>query len=180
MINLGRHKTHQPSGGIALIETVVIIAVTTVITGIAIAGIAASFQYNQQNKAHKDGQAILFRIANTLRADVHRAETCHWDSEGETLRLELPGRQSIEYRALEDRWVRKERTPDSQPVTTALGIGNDYRILCDVERAERGELFSLLVTNQDERDPDHSPRMHRELKCDVVAVVGKDYLLLHD
>lgn len=175
-----RRMPYVANHGVVLIEIVVVLALTAAISGIAIAGIAASFRYGQQSASHRNGQTALFRISNTLRSEIHRAEVCHWDADNNRLQLKLPSEELIDYQVFEDRWVRKQNVPNEEPTITSLGISNDYQVHCNLDTARQGKLISLQVTTKNDLETDQERKVHRTLECSIVAIVGKDYLLLHE
>ena len=77
----------------------------------------------------------------------------------------------------ESRWVRLASRPGTRPVTTPYPLDAACRWNCQPPEAEEGELVRIdLGTPASNRSDESRPA----LRCEVVAVVGRDHRLFHD
>ncbi len=166
--------------GITLIETGVLMSLTAVLSGIIVTGMAAMFRYNRSTNNHQVGQTAMQQMTTTLRADIHEATRCQWNPESQTLTLELPDSRTLEYHKIKNRWVRVLTTDEAKPITTSFGLDDSFHCYCDTEEVNQGKLIRLNLMNRTLELPNESDRTVRTLRCDIVAIVGRDYFSLHD
>lgn len=169
--------------GTTLIETVILISLTAVLSGIIVTGMAALFRYNRSTDRHHVQQTALQQMTTALRADIHEASRCLWNAENQTLRLELSKSRVLEYRVVKQRWVRVLLT-EAEPVTTSFGLDESFRCYCQAEPSKRGELIRLTLSNQPLELPaeevfEESGRTERTLRSDIVAQVGRKFSAQH-
>lgn len=174
MIFTGKTQRNRSRRGFTLIETLVLISVSSVLTGIVVTGMASLFRYNRTTNAHAVTQIQLRQLATTLRADVHQANAARWDDASNTLRLEMDTSHTVEYRVSETRWVRIETLRDAKAVTTAFGIDDSFH--CDglPQQLQRGDVLRLSLSNQPSNQVDKPEQTVRTQRYDLVALVGRD------
>lgn len=166
---------NKPTRGISLVETLVMISVSATLTGVIVASIAALFRYDDAMTGHVIRQTNLQQMAHALRAEIHRATTCEWAQDSQSLRLRLPDNEQIEYRQQDSRWVRIVNTPDREPVTTPVGLDRSFHCEGRETVVQQGELIQLLWTNELISPQEAGDQTQRPLQYEIVAVVGHDH-----
>lgn len=171
------HKLARP--GTSLVEMLVIISISTVITGVVIVAMAAMFRYDRNTSQHVAMRGELGRLAATVRNDLHQAISCQWDAPRQVLKILQPLEQSIEYRLLQGRWVRTATRGDAAAVTTAYGLFDSLQCECETSGARLNEIVRIRFHTNSADAAEESSRANPPLDCRVVAIVGRDHLLLH-
>ena len=156
-----RHASRN-ARGYTLIEIVLVITLSAVLTGIAVAGIASLFRLDHATRGHRRGQAALAEFGWLARADVHRAVGCRWDAETGVLRLELPRGDAVEYRGQRGPWVRVAIHAGEEESPRGLAMTDAFKLECEPADAERGELVRLRAAN---RAPEERARARRPSGC---------------
>jgi len=167
--------------GTTLIEITVVISLGAVLSGIAVAALASLFQQNRTTTRHVAERGELQRLAVALRQDIHRASGCQWNDDEQHLRLQFPDRPDVVYGRLVDRWVRVAGQADATSWKTAYGLDNTYQCACQPVQARQGDLVRVCFSSQLDPLPAAAPggtaahaREAPSLRCEVVAVVGRD------
>ncbi len=166
--------------GMTLIETLVLITLSAVMTGIVVSGVAGIYRFNQAINEHANGQLAMRRFSTALRSDIHRAETCRWQAGDQTLVMELAQSHSLKYHKHKQRWVRSDQVADSEPTLTSFGLDESFRCDCQQEQVSRGGLIRLTFSNAIQNNNAIQSQSRRPLKCEIVAEVGRDYRDLHE
>jgi len=166
-------NTRAMPRGMTLLETVILMALTAVLSGIVVTGMGALFRYNRSAHRRQVGQTALQQMTTRLRADIHEATGCLWDAENQTLRLELPEAQMLVYQKTKNRWVRALIAGEAKPITTSFGLDDSFQCYCPTKQANQGELVRLILMNRSLAVPKESGKTERTLRSDIVAVVGR-------
>jgi prepilin-type N-terminal cleavage/methylation domain-containing protein len=163
--------------GISLVEMVAAMAICAVLSGIAVTTMASLFQLDRATSLHRIERTALRQLSTTLRQDLHRAIDCRWNADSQRLVLLQPQQQQVEYTLKKGRWVRIASQQDQSPVTTAYRLNVACLWSCQPTEAKQGTLvhidFGTPATNE-------SSGSRPTLRCDVVAVVGRDHQLFHN
>lgn len=173
----------QASGqrrGVSLIETVIVVSLSAILTGLAIAGMTALYGYNRATNAKSHRQAAIQQMRASLREDIHRAIRAAWDADGDTLELLLSDGSSTELQLQAGRWVRTERSGEVRAVATSFGVSSRYGCECDQSQVAAGDVLRLhFVTKSADALPKET-QTERTHRFDLVAVVGRDALLVRE
>jgi len=166
MTNQSSSRRHGKRFGISLIETGAAIAIIAVLSGVVVSGIVAILKYNRSTNRHWDAQTAMQQMMTTIRTDIHQATSLRWDADDQSVRLELPEQQHIEYRRLDSRWVRRATFEGAGPVTTSFGLNSEFRCTCRATNVEQGKLARLRFTNK----PVAAEPAHRTAPCDATSL----------
>lgn len=160
--------------GTTLIETVLLLSLSAVLTGIVVSGIAAIYRYNRSINEYSDQQLAMRRFTRTLRKDIHRAESCQWQAGDQTLVMQLAESHSLKYHKLQQRWVRSTMLKDSQPSVTSFGLDESFVCECAEQQVGLGQLIRLSFANVSGVRPQVNSQETRPVHCEIVAEVGRD------
>lgn len=170
-------RVPRRQNGVSLIEMVIVIALTAILTGLAVAAIAAMYRYDRSTRAQSQQQVAIEQMLLSLRADIHRASSSTWDADKRVLQLDLPNAMVIEYQTRAGRWTRVERSDEGPAATTSFGVSADHRCECDQLQVPAGELLCLRFDIQPSGVSPQQTRTQRNYRYDAVVVVGRDTLL---
>ncbi len=162
---------------ISLVETVAVMAICAVLSGIAVTTIASLFQLDRATSHHRIERAELRQLSTTLRKDLHRAIDCRWNADSRRLVLLQPQQQQVEYTLKKGRWVRIASQQDRNPVTTSYRLDAACQWSCQPTEAKQDTLVHLCFGTPALSGPNGS---RPTMQCNVVAVVGHDHQLFHD
>lgn len=166
--------------GATLIEMVLLMMLSAVITGIVVSGIAAMYRYNRSINAYSDQQLAMRRFTRTLREDIHRAESCQWRAGDQTLVMQLAQSHSLTYYKQQQRWVRSTMKKDSQTDITSFGLDDSFVCECGGQQFKMGGLISLTFSNAVDARADVKNQETRPVQSEIVAQVGRDVRLFND
>lgn len=175
MIDRSSTSRCSASRGVTLIEMIVLITLSAVLTGIVIAGINGIYRFNRALAQHDQIQLALRQFEMALRSDIRHAETCQWDDDKQTLRFELGEDRLLRYSVEKKRWVRTET--DEEGMTTAFGLDDSFVGECLAGQVRRAELLRIAFTNEAAVKSAEKTAAVRPQRCVIVAQVGRD---LHD
>lgn len=161
--------------GMTLIEVAILVALSAVITGIVISGVVAVYRFNRSIDDYSNGQQALNRFSSTLRDDIHRAESCLWTADEQTLVMELADAQRLKYFKHQKRWVRSSRQGEAAASLMAFGLDESFMCESQIDKASRGELIRLTLSNASRGKNSQHSQAKRPLQCEIVAEVGRDY-----
>jgi hypothetical protein len=132
--------------GISLIETVVIMAVGAVLTGIVVTSMAAIFRYDRFLRTHATERDQLQLLTQQVRGDIRQAERCKFDSEKKMLTLERSGEGNISYHWIDDHVERV--TVDEEGETIGhFQFPPNIQVAADPIDAASGQLIKINFTS---------------------------------
>lgn len=180
MIRPEATKQRRLHHGMTLVETVVLIAVSSVLTGIVVTGMASLFRFNSTTSNHAVTQIQLQQLSNRLRSDIHQARIADWDEASSSLRLDFGDSRVIEYHQESSRWVRVETISDAEPVATPFGLDDSFYCQCQSSKITAGEVLRISFNNLPPGKAEQQSRTERAQRLDVVAVIARDVSLTQD
>ncbi|HID78763.1 MAG TPA: prepilin-type N-terminal cleavage/methylation domain-containing protein [Planctomycetaceae bacterium] len=167
--------------GFSLVELLVVIAVGSVVMGIAVGLTLVVFQVQKRCEAQQGQLAVLGRLAEQFRRDVHAAtvvrplnqpdrKATDEESGPETgWEIQLQGDRAVRYR-LGRNAVERVELAGSRPTTReSYRLPAGAEALVETEEDDSETLVSLLVVRSGAR---RAPVGLRELR--IVAAVGRD------
>lgn len=164
--------------GYSLIEVVVVISLSSFLTGIVAVAMASLLGLDRNITQHVEDRTELQQLAVSIRSDVHQATDFQWDAAEQTFKLELPGPQSIRYQIIGGRWMRFVEQEGDSTIRTAYQLSESFQCYCEPTTGTRGARvrikFNSILDGADDQDGQAKPA----LQCEIISTIGRDYDLL--
>jgi hypothetical protein len=160
--------------GISLIETVVIMSVGAILTGVVVSCMAAVFRYDRHLRTHAIERDQLQILAQQLRGDIRQADRCKFDSEDLVLSLERCGKDKISYHWIGDHVERITYDGENKTIGR-FQVPPNLKVTTNPVDAASGQLMKVNFSNHD-KDTANKGRALPAWNLEVAAEVGKDLL----
>ncbi len=157
----------EKSHGYSLIELLVVMSLSAVLTGIIVAAMASLLRYDRHITEHVEQRNELQRLAATIRADLHQATDFQWNAAENTFELELP-EQHIRYQVIEGRWMRLAGEASNPTRRTAYALSESFECHCEPATARQGARVMIKFNNATNQE---RPALRRE----IIATLGRDH-----
>lgn len=160
--------------GTSLVETVLVIAVSSVLTGIVVTGLGSLMQYDHRQAENTINREQLHMLFAMVRDDAHHAIAYQLDVGNQSLHFSQPGQQNVEYRFHEGECNRIQSSPASGEQTRRLRIPADLELSSDTLEGKQGELLRIKFETQTTELTLENKRFTSNWQLELVAQVGSD------
>lgn len=160
--------------GTSLVETVLVIAVGSVLTGIVVTGLGSLMQYDHRQAENTIDREQLQRLFAMLRDDAHQATAYQLNVENQSLKFFQPNQQKAEYRFHEGECNRIQSFPASGEQTRKLRTPADLELYSDALEGKQGELLRIKFETPTAESSLENKRFTSNLQLELVAQVGRD------
>jgi type II secretory pathway pseudopilin PulG len=160
--------------GISLIETVVIMAVGAILTGIVVSSMAAIFRYDRSLRTHATERDQLQLLTQQIRGDIRQAERCKFDSNKKVLTLERSGEGNIYYLWIDDHVERMTVNEEGETIGR-FQFPPSIQVTAHPIDAASGQLIRINFTSHDEA-VSNKGRETPDWNLEIVSEVGRNLL----
>jgi hypothetical protein len=172
----------RPARGIALIEMATVMAASLVLLAATATALASVHQAERRWSRQLDQLRSREQMLRQLRRDVHSAQDFKWNAADGSLRLTMAGGGEMTYERTAERWERRLKPPAAADKTEAV-LKSAFPAPPDgawqVTPADGG--VGDLIRVRLVRSPKKSAQVDEdEPEAELVAVVGRDWRLLHE
>lgn len=164
-----------------LVELLAVISACSVALGLAASLLLTAMRSVNDTQRFFNGERNALRLARQFRADVHQADAAAielTEEHGvETLRLQFPDGQTIDYRQTDDRVLRLATLPDDRTAREEYALGDALQVeFVELDAPPRWALRATANPLPTATDSKPGPRNVREapLRLAVEAIPGRD------
>ena len=165
-----------------LIELLAVISACSVVLGLAASLLLTTMRSVNDTQRFFTGERNALRLARQFRADVHQADAAAIEltaADGvETLRLQFPDGQIVDYRQTNDRVLRLASLPDDRTAREEFILGDQLQVeFKELDAPRRWALRATANPLPTATNAQSTPVNVREtpLRLAIEAIPGRDH-----
>jgi prepilin-type N-terminal cleavage/methylation domain-containing protein len=164
-------RNRSQRGGLSLVEMLVVIALSSLVFGIAISLMLSMQKFDRHRVTNNSSNEQLLRLADTLRADIRAGSDVRLADE-KSLVVRMPSGEQIRYEIKSDGCRRAMVTPDASQLHADLfAIGKATQWNVEQTKSGRSPLVAVTLEQRVHKNQPTSPKLMPFLVC---AALGAD------